>query len=269
MCGRYVTVSQLKVIEKRFNVVASAPENYIQRVNIGPGSKAPVITDEAPGALNFFQFGLTPFWAKKKMYQFNARSEGDQNKDDDPHYSGAKGIIQKPMFRHAIRKQRCLVPADAFIEGPKKERLNKPYVVYANNIDRPFAFAGIWDRWVNKDTGEEVDSFAIITTAAYGVLHKIGHHRGPVILSPEDEHHWLNRDLPLGEVTELLRPSEFIKLNAYPIDTDIKNPTAEGSDLLAPIGERLIKEYDYKFYNTLKLEGMGHTRGRQRKLDFD
>ena len=269
MCGRYVTVSELKVIEKRFNVTTTSPDLFAKRVNIGPGSKAPVITNEKPNELSFFQFGYTPFWAKKRMYQFNARSEGDQNKEDDPLYTGAKGIIQKPMFRHAIRKQRCLVPADAFIEGPKKERLNRPFVVYPKNGDRPFAFAGIWDRWVNKETGEEVDSFAIITTSAYGVLHKIGHHRGPVILNPEDEAHWLDRDLPLGEVTQLLKPSEFIKLNAYPIDTAIKNPTAEGYDLLEPVGERMIKEYDYQFYDHLKLEGMGHTTARQRKLDFD
>jgi putative SOS response-associated peptidase YedK len=77
------------------------------------------------------------------------------------------------MFRHAIRKQRCLVPADAFIEGPKKERLNKPYVVYANNIDRPFAFAGIWDRWVNKDTGEEVDSLPLLPRPPMGYYTKL------------------------------------------------------------------------------------------------
>ena len=269
MCGRYVTVSKLTVIEKRFNVVSPQPTGYQIRANIGPGSKAPVITNETPGELQFFTFGFTPFWAKKPMYVFNARAEGDHNKEDDPHFHGTKGIISKPMFRQSIRSKRCLVPADAYLEGPKKERLSKPHVVYRSDGQRPFAFAGIWDQWVNQDTGEEVSSFAIITTAAYGVLNTIGHHRAPLILRPEDESAWLSNDLPLGDVTSLLIPGDPKSLNAYPIDPAIKNPRAEGLDLLRPTGERLIPEYEYRFETDLKLEGMGHTQARQRRLDFE
>jgi len=269
MCGRYVTVSKITVIEKCFNVVAPQPTGYAVRANIGPGSGAPVISNKSPGEFQFLTFGFTPFRAKKPMYVFNARVEGDHNKEDDPDFHGTKGIISKPMFRQSIRSKRCLVPADAYIEGPKKERLSKPHVVYQKSGERPFAFAGIRDQWVNQDTGEEVSSFAIITTAAYGVLHKIDHHRVPLILPPEAEEAWLSNDIPLGDITSLLIPGDPKSLNAYPIDPAFKNPTAEGLDLLRATGERLIPEYDYPLSTDLKLEGMGSTTARQRRLDFE
>ena len=115
MCGRYVTVSKLKAIEKRFNARAQQPGLYQPNTNISHGEYAPVVTGENPGEIQFFQFGFTPSWAKKQFYMINARSEGDHNKTDDPAYHGEKGIINKPMFRKAIRSQRCLVIADCFI----------------------------------------------------------------------------------------------------------------------------------------------------------
>ena len=79
-----------------------------------------------------------------------------------PGYRGAMGILQKPMFRQSIRTRRCLVVADAFIEGPQREKLAKPYVVYARDGQRPFALAGIWDEWTDTGSGEIIRSFAII-----------------------------------------------------------------------------------------------------------
>jgi putative SOS response-associated peptidase YedK len=267
MCGRYVTVTRIEAIEKRFKVTAVAPEAYSPNVNISHGEMAPVITCQNPEELQFFQFGFTPEWADKQYYMVNARAEGDHNKENDPKYTGPMGIIKKPMFRKAIRSQRCLVVADAFIEGPKKERLNKPYVMYMRDGQHPFAFAGIWDRWVNTSTGEVISSFAIITTMPNALTQKIGHHRSPVILHKEDEHAWLDPDLPLQEATDMLRPYPASEMNAYPIDVAIKAPKANGLDLLAPIGQRVYKEYDYVIYDELQLEGMGSTTARKRKLD--
>jgi putative SOS response-associated peptidase YedK len=266
MCGRYVTVTRIEAIEKRFKVTAVAPEAYSPNVNISHGEMAPVITSQSPEELQFFQFGFTPEWADKQYYMVNARAEGDHNKENDPKYTGPMGIIKKPMFRKAIRSQRCLVVADAFIEGPKKERLNKPYVMYMKDGQRPFAFAGIWDRWVNTSTGEVISSFAIITTMPNALTQKIGHHRSPVILHREDEHAWLDQGLPLQEATDMLRPCPASEMNAYPIDVAIKSPKANGLDLLAPIGQRVYKEYDYVIYDELQLEGMGSTTARKRKL---
>ncbi len=264
MCGRYVVISKLKTIEKRFGTQPIPEDLFGPSPNISIGNYGPVIANNYPDQLQLFQFGMTPFWAKKPMYFFNARSEGDFNKEDDPSYTGAMGIIQKPAFRSSIRQKRCLVIVDAFIEGSKKEKLNRPYLIYMREGKRPFALAGIWDSWTNKDTGEVIQSFSIITTVANELLQKIGHHRSPVILSEQHEKEWLS-DIPLSEVTSLLKPYPAEELNAYPISPMIKNPKAKDFELLQPIGERVYPEYDYEIYESLKLEGMGMTRARIRK----
>ncbi len=265
MCGRYVVVSKVSKIEKRFNVssdVSDIPEN----TNISAGDLAPVITNDNPNNLELFEFGFTPHWyKKKKTYIINARSEGDSNKENNRVYHGKMGIIQKPFFGNAIRNKRCLVIADCFIEGSEHEKLNKPYVVYLKNKKRPFAFAGIWDEWIDEKTGEISKGFAIITTQSNYITHSIGHHRSPVILEPEDESKWLNKSTPLNEVCNLLKPYHPAKMNAYPISSEIKNPLNNGLYLLDPIGERIEKEHDLKVNSKLKLYGMGETTARQRK----
>ncbi len=267
MCGRYVTVTKIKEIEKRFQVTAPHPELYVPNTNISAGTRAPVITNENPHDLSFFQFGFTPFWAKKNMYVINARSEGDLNKEDDPQFTGGKGIINKPMFRTSIRKRRCLIVADAFIEGPKTEKLSKPYCVFLKDGERPFALAGIWGRWTNKETGEELESFAIITTVANELMQAIGHHRSPVIVPRELEQEWISDNLGLEEVTSFLEPYPADRMNAYPICAEIKNPRATGLHLLKPTGSRVFSESDYQLYEELRLFGMGESPARNRRLE--
>ena len=257
MCGRYVLVQKVGLIEKRFNVTAPADFAFRPSYNISPGNFAPVITSENPRQLDLFRFGMIPFWAKKPMALINARSEGDHNPEDHPGYSGAKGIITKPAFRKPIRSQRCLVIADCFIEGTTREKLSKPYVVYLREGERPFAFAGIWDRWANPETGEIIHSFAIITTTANELLQKIPHHRSPVVLPRHMEQAWLSNDLPLSDVTSMLKPFPAELMNAYPVDPAIKNPRAEGPQLLKPIGQRLSPEYDTRSRKDVNLQGMG------------
>jgi len=268
MCGRYILVQKIEEIEKRFNVKAPELFEYRPSYNISPGQFAPVITNENPQELNLLQFGMTPFWAKKPMYFFNARAEGDHNKDNDPGYNGAKGIIKKPAFRKAIRSQRCLVPADAFIEGTTKEKLSKPFLVYLRNKERPFAFAGIWDTWVNKETGEILKSFSIITIVANELLQKLPHHRSPVILPRKAEKSWLKGDLPLTDITKLLQPFPSDRMNAYPISDSIKNPRAEGKELIKPTGQRLVAEKDIARSDDVKLQGMGANKRNRENGDF-
>lgn len=268
MCGRYVLVQKVEMIEKRFNVTAAPGLDYTPSYNISPGNRAPVITNENPRQLDLYRFGMIPFWAKKPMALINARSEGDHNPDDDPGYSGAKGIITKPAFRKPIRSQRCLVIADCFIEGTIKEKLSKPYVVYLREGQRPFAFAGIWDQWANPETGEITRSFAIITTTANELLQKIPHHRSPVILPRHLEQAWLSNDIPLSDVTAMLKPYPAEQMNAYPVDPAIKNPRAEGPQLLKPIGQRLVPEYDMKKSEDVNLQGMGMNKRLKEQQDL-
>jgi putative SOS response-associated peptidase YedK len=260
MCGRYILIQKAEFLEKRFGVKVPDNVHLVPSYNIAPGKYAPVITNENPGEIQLYRFGLTPFWATKPNLFINARAEGDHNPDNDPRFSGAKGIIQKPAFRKPIRSQRCLIPADAFIEGPEKEKLNKPYVVYLRNKVRPFAFAGIWDHWTNPESGEMISSFAIITTVANSLLLKIPHHRSPVILNREDEKKWLSNDLPLAEVTSFLSPYPAELMNAYPIAPTIKNPKADDPGLIHPAGERLMPEYDVHHSKDVRIEGMGSSK---------
>jgi len=268
MCGRYVVISKLKVIQKRFKTLSPPDDLFAPMSNISIGDKALVITNNQPDQLQLFQFGMTPSWSKKKMYLFNARAEGDHNKENNPNYIGAMGIINKPAFRTSIRKKRCLIIADAFMEGSKKEKLSKPFLIYMRKKNRPFAFAGIWDDWVDKESGEVHSSYSIITTTANKLLQKIGHHRSPVILDEADEGLWLS-DKPLNQITPLLRPYPSELLNAYPISPTIKNPRNKDMNLLRPTGERVYPEYDYEIHEELKLEGMGMTTSRLRKREED
>lgn len=268
MCGRYAVVSKLKIIEREFQVdVSEVLDRFELNPNISPSDQALVITDDAPDKVQLFQFGFTPHWAKKKMYVINARSEGDHNKDNDPRYTGAKGIIAKPMFRKSIRSQRCLVIADAFVEGTTTQKLDDPYLVYRGGTKRPFTMAGIWDEWIDKTTAEITKSFAIITTPPTSLMQKIPHHRSPLVLSPEGEKKWLDNNTTLDDITSMMQPFDDTSFNAYPISTAIKSSRNKNVGVLKPTGDRIRKEYDYVFYQELELQGMGETTARKRKAN--
>ena len=265
MCGRYVTVKSIQEIEKRYNVTAANLSHYAGNINVSVGQYGPVITNKDPKQLQLFQFGLTPHWAKKKMYLFNARSEGDFNKDNDPAYTGAKGIMQKPSFRKPIRSQRCLVIADAFIEGSKEKRLNEPFLIYPRDPHLHYSLAGIWDEWANPETGELHQSFSIITTTANDLLQRVGHHRSPVVLVGEEEDMWIDSSTDISDITMLLKPFDAHNFNAYPISSDIRSPKATDIALLAPLGETVYPEFTYVIYEDLKLFGMGESPARARR----
>jgi putative SOS response-associated peptidase YedK len=160
------------------------------------------------------------------------------------------------------------VIADCFVEGTTIEKLSKPYVVYLRYGERPFAFAGIWDMWISKETGEVVRSFAIITTVANELLQKIPHHRSPVILPRSLEQAWLTSDAPLSDISAMLRPYPAELMNAYPIDPAVKNPRAAGPHLLRPTGQRLTPEFDTKKTEDVNLQGMGMNKRLKEKQDF-
>jgi putative SOS response-associated peptidase YedK len=261
MCGRYILVQKAEVIEKAFNISIPAAAKYKANYNIAPGSEALIITGDKPKEAQSFVFGFTPHWARKPMYLINARAEGDYNKNNDTAYSGDKGIIHKPAFRKAIRSQRCLVIADAFIEGTTQEKLRKPYLIYIKNR-KPFAMAGIWDKWVNPETGIELCSFAIITTVANDLVAKLPHHRSPVILDKAMETAWLSGS-SLQDITWMLRPYPAESMNGYPVSDRIRSPGASGRDLIEPIGERIMSESAIATDTTLQLKGMGRYKPKR------
>ncbi len=254
MCGRYVNISKLSEIEKRFKVKAKKGQKNDPNPNVSLGEYAPVITHETSKELEYFQFGLCPHWAEKRKYLINARGEGNYNLDNDPSYVGSQGIFEKPMFQESIRDRRCLVVADAFIEGPQISGLDRPFLIYKKDKRRPFAMAGIWDEWLDTKTGEYIRSFAILTTVSNPLLQKIKHHRSPVILDRETESTWLDPKSSEEDISALLHPFNSMEFNGYPISPIIKSPTAKEMNLLMPTGPRLYKNHSYEIYSDIQSE---------------
>lgn len=269
MCGRYTTIKTIAEIANRYQATSALVDKLEANINVSVGQFAPVILEHEGRQVRLCQFGLTPSWAKKKMYLFNARSEGDHNSDNDPAYTGAKGILNKPSFRKPIRSQRCLVIADAFIEGPQDKRLNAPYLIYPRYTDTQFSLAGIWDTWIDKSSGEEIYSFAIVTTTANDLLQRIGHHRSPVILEGEEEWLWLDPGADISDITALLKPFDHTLFNAYPISPEIKSPKAADPSLLKPMGPTIYPQDDYTIYEHIQLLGMGESEARNRRIKSD
>lgn len=256
MCGRFVQIIDIDLFIKRFGVNRPVDRIIESNYNVAPGDLAYVITSDKPNELQSFQFGLTPSWAKKPMYLINARAEGDLNPQNEIDYSGEAGIVRKPAFRTAIRSQRCLVIANAFYEGPAKEKLSKPYLIRRTD-EEVFSFAGIWDTWANSNTGEISNTFSVITTVANEATQKIGHPRSPVILNKKDEKRWLDADLPIEKVLELLKPFPGELLKTEAVSIQVKDPKNKSRDLIIPIDENKVTQYDITVKKSLRLEGMG------------
>jgi putative SOS response-associated peptidase YedK len=117
MCRKFVLVSPLESIERKFHVSLNEytkvlPISYA----ISGGDATYIITSERPGELQTFTFGMTPYWAKERMDLINARAEGDKNPNNEPNYNGPQHIFLKRAFLKPIQSQRCLVVADAYYE---------------------------------------------------------------------------------------------------------------------------------------------------------
>ncbi len=267
MCGRYTLVSKLEVIEETFQV--SATDLFAPNPNIGPGEIAPVITQQAPHQLQLLQFGLQPAWAQKSMLLINARTEGDLNQEDRTDYHGSLGVFQKPAFRSLIRTHRCLIPANAFIEGPKNERLNKPYVVFPTDEKPLFAFAGIWGQWNDLKTGQLQAGFSILTTPPLPVVSAFGHHRSPLVLPPTYYRDWLNNHATVEDLVQMMRTPTNLQWNAYPISPAIKKQANKSMEVLLPAGPAVLPQAVTHFSQTLKLSGMGSSPARDRRQEED
>ncbi|MBR9861618.1 SOS response-associated peptidase [bacterium] len=258
MCGRIIIKKSIKIVEEQLNLEPQQNLHDFRGYNIGPGAMAPVLN--ANKKFEMMRFGLTPFWSKKNMLLFNARSEGDFNKENDPTYSGNKGIFQKPSFRKPIRSQRCLVFVNGFLEGPEKEKLSKPFYVF-DEKNEFMALAGIWDQWVDKESGEEIKGFSILTTVSNKATAAIGHHRSPVRIPESQYYTWLKAE-HLNELSPLLEPWAPDTMNAYPVNPEIKSPRSDDPDLLIPQGDALIKRKGIEFVTEFDTLGFG----RKKKL---
>ena len=201
MCGRYSVLPKAKGNSRAAKLLAKSLKEA--HYNAAPTQSLPVITNEQPDAVQFFSWGLQPFWAKDAKSvkrSINARAET---------------LAEKPFFRKLLETKRCLVPADGFFEWQVTDHGKVPYRVLLKD-EQTFSFAGLWDEWVDKSTGEVLHTYAIITTDANELVKPI-HDRMPVILSPDEEELWLDAHESQEELLSLLHPYDPDKMKAYPV----------------------------------------------------
>lgn len=217
MCGRFSLTTEEDKIERLFNVSVDR-RMYVPRYNGAPTQKMAVITDKDPGILSFLRWGLVPFWAKDPSVgarMINARSES---------------ILEKPSFRNAFRKRRCLVLADSFFEWKKSGKQKIPYRIMMED-ENPFAMAGIWEEW--KDAEDRpLHTFSIITTGANELMKGI-HHRMPAILNPDIREDYLRADPE--HALEMLRPFDPSPMKAYTISTRVNKAVNDDPSILEAV----------------------------------
>ncbi len=215
MCGRFQLSVKGKHISERFNVEVF-DELYRPSYNCAPSQKLPIITNVEPKKLNFFSWGLIPYWSKDAMVGFrniNTRSET---------------INEKPSFKQAFQRRRCLIPSNGFYEW-KKDQNKTPFRIFLRN-EELFSMAGIWEIW--KDAEDRpVNTFSIITTKANSNIKDI-HNRMPVILTPKDEQTWLACD-DESELLSLLKPYNRTEIDFYSISKEVNSPKNNNSGLIA------------------------------------
>ncbi|WP_254840796.1 SOS response-associated peptidase [Natronomonas marina] len=236
MCGRYTLFAPPEELEERFD--ARFDFEFEPRYNAAPSQELPVVTGDESDVIQRLEWGLVPRWA---------------DDDTDRHINArAETVEDKPAFRQAYRGAdgdgetaggRCLVIADGFYDWADTGDGKRPYRV-ALEDDRPFAMAGLWERWTpdTVQTGlgtfggdgpdEEpnpVETFTVLTTEPNAVVEPL-HHRMAVVLDPGEEAAWLDG----GEVP--LDPAPADEFRAYPVSTAVNDPSNDRSELVREVG---------------------------------
>jgi putative SOS response-associated peptidase YedK len=219
MCGRFAFYSPAEATAALFG--ATGTTELRARYNIAPTQFIAGIrnTDDAGRELAEFRWGLVPFWAKDPSIgnrMINARAET---------------VAEKPSFRNAYRKRRCLILADGFYEWHTEDGVKVPYFISLASGE-PFAFAGLWEHWQSKETGEALETATIVTTAANQYLSQL-HHRMPVVLEADHADRWMSGDMALLEEYESMAPA----FRAWPVDRKVNNARNESDDLIDAVGD--------------------------------
>ena len=174
MCGRFALTDDSNKIINTYGLKQSRI-NLTPRYNIAPSERIPVIIQEnGLRLLKIMEWGLIPYWSKKQKPMINARIET---------------VAEKPTFCNALKKSRCLIPANGFFEWTKENSEKQPYFICLKNKSS-MAFAGLWEDWISLE-GDTKRTFAILTTEANSFVKKI-HHRMPIILTQKNFGEWLN-----------------------------------------------------------------------------
>jgi putative SOS response-associated peptidase YedK len=218
MCGRFVTIIPYEELKAIFGIIES-PNRTNPRYNVAPTQDVGVVR-QGEDKLNHFdqlRWGLIPSWSKDpsiSAHTINARSET---------------VAEKPSFRHAIKKNRCIVPVSGFYEWNRLGGDKKPYFIYL--LDKsPMALAGVWEYW--KGPEGPIESFSILTTSANRVVGQL-HDRMPVILRPDDYGMWLDKSLQNPHNLELLyKPFSDEAISLYEVSKVVNNARHDSPDCI-------------------------------------
>lgn len=222
MCGRFTLHQDTDAVAERFGAQETL-FTISPRYNIAPTQPVAVVT-QAEGArrLEGYRWGLVPFWARDDTIGnklINARAET---------------LGEKPAFKNALQRRRCLVPADGFYEWKRLDRNRKEPMHIRRTDEELFAFAGLWEEWRNPESGAPLRTCTIITVAPNALLASI-HDRMPAILRPEDEALWLNvAEVDKQAALSLLRPYPDEAMEAYAVSRRVNTPTQDDPACIAP-----------------------------------
>ena len=218
MCGRYSLIADIRELQAYFGFVADELD-VPPRYNIAPTQRAlTLVDDDGARRATHMRWGLVPSWAKDISIgsrMINARAET---------------VAEKPSFRTAFRRRRCLVLADGYYEWARSGRAKRPMRIVMRSGE-PFAFAGLWETWRGPDDNL-LWSFTVITTAANEHVRPI-HHRMPVILPGNAQAAWLDEGADPDALHGLLVPYGDCDLEAYEVSTLVNSYANDGPEVVA------------------------------------
>ena len=220
MCGRYTLTSAPEAIRALFRY--EDQPNFPPRYNVAPTQPIAIVRlVEGKRQFALVRWGLLPSWVKDpKTFSLLINARGES-------------VIEKPAFRAAMKRRRCLIPADGFYEWQKAGERKRPFFVRAK-AGGPLAFAGLWETWTGPN-GEEIDTAAIVTTRANRMLGPI-HERMPVIVPPEAFDLWLDTaKVDATTAAALIAPAPENLLEAYEISTAVNRVANDDARLIEPV----------------------------------
>ncbi len=223
MCGRYTLHHKPKEIEERFEV-EPVEELLAPRYNIAPSQIIPVIRHAQSGAglreMAGCKWGLIPFWAKDPKIGNNLIN------------AKAETIAEKPSFKQAFAKRRCLIPTDGFYEWQKRGKAPSQPIYIRRRDGGLFAFAGLWEVWKSPE-GEPLETCTIITVEPNELISKI-HHRMAAILKLDDEAAWIDPKSSVDDLLQMLRPYDSDALEAIPVSRAVNSPAHDSPACIVP-----------------------------------
>jgi putative SOS response-associated peptidase YedK len=219
MCGRFTLTADPELIQQTFNL-DTIPASMTPRYNVAPSQPVAVITNENPRELTFHRWGLIPSWSKDPKIgnrMINARSETAD---------------EKPSFRAAFKRRRCLIPADGFYEWMSRKDGKAPMYIHLQDREL-FAFAGLWEIW-HSPQGDEMRTCTILTGDANEFIRPL-HHRMPIILDRVDYDLWLSPDeMPSEALKPLMRSYDPERMAFYEVAKTVNSPANDTPACIEP-----------------------------------